>query len=133
MFDTGDFEYSLDGILYQSSNMFINIDGGFYTVYVKERNGCGITSTTHLHFVIPNFFTPNNDGIHDTFNLKGIENYNSSEVFIFNRFGKLLKASYNRPFSWDGTFNNQLLPNSDYWYIIKIDSFIFKGHFTLKR
>ena len=133
MANTGDFEYSLDGITFQSGAVFYDVEGGLYTVYVNERNDCGITSMVYLHFVIPKFFTPNGDGIHDTFDLKGIEHYNTSEVFIFDRYGKLIKSSRNQPFSWDGTFNNQRLPNSDYWYIVKIDHQEFKGHFTLKR
>lgn len=129
----GDFEYSLDGILYQSSNVFLAVEGGLYTIYVQELNGCGIVTQDILHFVIPRFFTPNGDNKNETFNLKGIEYFSSSEVFIFDRYGKLLKASKNTAFVWDGTFNNQPLPTADYWYIIKIDGAEFKGHFTLKR
>ena len=131
--NTGDFEYSIDGIQFQTSNIFINAEGGLYSVYIRELNGCGIISFEHLHFKIPKFFTPNNDGIHDTFDLKGIEYYSSSEVYIFNSYGKLLKTSINLPFAWNGKFNNKNLPNSDYWYIIKIDNHEFRGHFTLKR
>jgi len=133
MLNTGDFEYSLDGVQYQTSNVFSNAEGGFYTVYVRELNGCGIDTTNHLHFKIPKFFTPNSDGIHDTFSLNGIEYFSSSEVYIYDRYGKLLKSTKNQPFNWDGTFNNQDLPSSDYWYVIKIDDQFFRGHFTLKR
>jgi gliding motility-associated-like protein len=71
----------------------------------------------------------------DRFHLKDIsdEYFETSEVYIFNRYGKLLKSSYNQSFSWDGTFNNMRLPTSDYWYIIKIEDQEFRGHFTLKR
>lgn len=131
--NTGDFEYSLDGVSYQSSPTFFNAEGGLYTIYVREHNGCGIATTEFLHFVIPKFFTPNNDGVNDAFILKGIEYFASSEVHIFDRFGRLLVSSKNTAFAWDGTFKNQLLPTSDYWYVIKIDGKEIKGHFTLKR
>jgi gliding motility-associated-like protein len=131
--NSGNFEYSLDGISYQLSNIFSAVEGGKYTVYVRERNGCGIVTQDILHFVIPRFFTPNGDNKNDTFDLKGIEYFSTSEVFIFDRYGKLLKSSKNTAFAWDGTFNNQKLPTSDYWYIIKIDGTEFRGHFTLKR
>ncbi len=131
--NSGDFEYSLDGINYQSSNLFTNVEGGLYTIYVREINGCGITTIEHLHFVIPLFFTPNDDGFNDTFDLKGIQNFSSSEVFIFDRYGKLLKSAKNQEFKWDGTFNNQQLPTADYWYLIKIEDQVYRGHFTLKR
>ena len=129
----GDFEYSLDGNLYQLSPVFNNVQGGLYTVYVRERNGCGIVTFQHLHFIIPKFFTPNGDGVNDVFDLGGIEYFSRSEVYIFDRFGKLIKSSKNQRFVWDGTFNNEVLPNSDYWYYIKIDNQEFRGHFTLRR
>ncbi len=131
--NTGDFEYSLDGLIYQLNPTFFNVEGGLYTVYVRERNGCGSTTEDYLHFWIPKFFTPNGDTENDTFDLKGIEFYNHSEVYIFDRYGRLLIKSKNTRFSWDGTFKNQPLPTSDYWYVINIDGQEFKGHFTLKR
>ena len=131
--NTGDFEYSIDGINYQPFNIFYNIEGGLYTIYVKAINCSAVITAEYLHFYVPQFFTPNNDTKHDTFDLKGIENYNSSEVYIYDRFGKLLVSTKNTPFSWDGTFKNNPLPTSDYWYVIIIDGQRLVGHFTLKR
>lgn len=131
--NSGDFLYSIDGNIFQPGNTFFNIDGGLYTIYVKARDCDEIITTQHLHFYIPKFFTPNNDGKHDEFDLKGIEYFSSSFVSIFDRYGKLLKSSRNTAFSWNGTFNNQLLPTDDYWYIIVVDNEKFTGHFTLKR
>ncbi len=131
--NSGDFEYSLDGTTYQLSNTFFNVEGGLYTVYVRERNGCGEATQEYLHFVIPKFFTPNGDTENELFILKGIEFYNQSEVYIFDRYGRLLISSRNQPFYWDGTFKNKPLPSSDYWYVIKIDGQEFTGHFSLKR
>ena len=131
--NSGNFLYSIDGANFQSSNEFYDVEGGLYTVYVKEEYCNYIASTTYLHFYIPKYFTPNNDGFHDTFSLAGIENYTSSEVSIFDRYGKLLKFSRNSSFAWDGTFNNQRLHSDDYWYVIIIEGEKFTGHFTLKR
>ncbi|WP_418510336.1 T9SS type B sorting domain-containing protein [Corallibacter sp.] len=133
MQNTGDFEYSLDGYYYQSSPVFYNVSGNYYNIHVRELNGCGVIIKKYLHFVVPSFFTPNNDGINDTFLLIGIETYELSEVSIFDRYGKLLKSAKNESFSWNGTFNNIELPSDDYWYVIKIDNQEFIGHFTLKR
>lgn len=131
--NSGDFLYSLDGNIFQPSNTFINMDGGLYTIYVKESNCSEIVTAPYLHFYIPKYFTPNNDGENDSFDLKGIEFFSSSFVSIFNRYGKLLKSSRNSEFSWNGTFNNTLLPTDDYWYIVVIDGQKFTGHVTLKR
>ncbi|WP_123912614.1 T9SS type B sorting domain-containing protein [Hanstruepera neustonica] len=133
MLNSGDYEYSLDGNSYQSSPVFTNIPGDYYNIHVREYNGCGITNMVYLHFKVPLFMTPNDDGFNDTFDLKGIESYQFSEVYIYDRYGKLLKSSKNQPFSWDGTFNNIKLPTADYWYLIKIEDKVFQGHFTLKR
>jgi gliding motility-associated-like protein len=132
--EAGDFEYSVDGVFYQSSNIFSPLEGGQYTIYARNSNGCGDTvSAEHLHFVIPSFFTPNGDAFKDTFDLKGIEFYASNEVYIFDRYGKLLKSSKDQAFKWNGTFNGEKLPSADYWYIIIINGQRFAGHFTLKR
>ncbi len=129
----GDFLYSLNGNIFQSNNVFRDVPGGQYGILVRGRNCNDVVFTTHLHFYIPKFFTPNNDGYHDTFHLGGIEYFNSSQVSIFDRYGKLLKNAVNTPFSWNGTFNNELLPTGDYWYVIIVDNQKFTGHFTLKR
>lgn len=130
---TGDFLYSLDGNIYQSSNVFTNIKGGLYTIYVKYRNCNELITTQFIHFYIPSFFTPNGDGVNDFFELNGIELFTSSQISIFNRYGKLLKSSKNTSFVWDGSFSGYKLPSDDYWYVIIADDRKFIGHFTLKR
>ncbi|WP_370225833.1 T9SS type B sorting domain-containing protein [Mesoflavibacter sp.] len=129
----GNFSYSVDGINYQNTPVFENLEGGRYTVYVRENSDCGIDTQTFIHFIVPKFFTPNNDTYHDTWRLKGIEFYASSEVQIFDRYGKLLFYRKNKPISWDGMFRKQQLPTSDYWYVITINGQRRVGHFTLKR
>jgi len=129
----GDFLYSLDGIIFQSDNVFYNVEGGLYTIYIKAKN-CNDFITIEYHlFYIPQFFTPNNDGVNDTFIIKGIENYATYEVSIYNRFGKILKRAVNTSFSWDGMYNNNPLPSTDYWYVVIIEDQRHVGHFTLKR
>ncbi|WP_336127897.1 T9SS type B sorting domain-containing protein [Mesoflavibacter sp. CH_XMU1422-2] len=129
----GNFSYSVDGINYQNTPVFENLEGGRYTVYVRENSDCGIDTQTFIHFIVPKFFTPNNDTYHDTWRLKDIEFYASSEVQIFDRYGKLLFYRKNKPISWDGMFRKQPLPTSDYWYVITINGQRRVGHFTLKR
>ena len=129
----GDFSYSIDGINYQNAPVFENLEGGRYTVYVRENSDCGIDTQTFIHFIVPKFFTPNNDTYHDTWRLKDIEYYASSEVQIFDRYGKLLFYRKNKPIAWDGMLRRQPLPTSDYWYVIIINGQRRVGHFTLKR
>ncbi len=131
--ESGSFEYSIDGFTYQDSSIFTNVAGGLYTIYSREKSGCGLTSITYFHLVIPNFFTPNGDGENDTFVVAGIDFYDAYEITIYDRYGKLLKSIQNSSIGWDGTFNNQNLPADDYWYLIKIDQKTYQGHFALKR
>lgn len=131
--NTGNFLYSLDGITFQSSPTFFNVEGGLYTIHVKHQDCDELITMQHIHFYIPEFFTPNGDNANDTFNLKGIEYYSSSQVTIFDRYGKLIKNGVNTSLSWDGTYNGELLPTGDYWYIIIIENQKFTGHITLKR
>lgn len=131
--ETGDFEYSMDGFNYQNEAIFKNVEGGLYTIYIREKSGCGVRSLGYNHFVIPKFFTPNGDGFNDTFVIGGLDFYTVFEITIYDRYGKLLKSIKNTTDGWNGTFNNQKLPAGDYWYQIKADEKLFKGHFALKR
>ena len=131
--NTGDFEYALDEGPFQASPVFALRQGGLYTISVRGNNNCPAVSQEFLHFVIPKFFTPNGDSNNDLFELHGLENFSSAEVQIFDRYGALIKHSTGNSFFWDGTLNGNQLPSSDYWYNIKVDEQLFRGHFSLKR
>lgn len=131
--DDGDFSYSIDGNNFQSQPIFNNIEGGLYTVYVQENNGCGLVSEEFLYLVIPDFFTPNADQINDTFKIEGDIFYEVFEIVIFDRYGKVLIRSDKAPFEWDGTYNGKNMPVDDYWYRIKINDKTYSGNITLKR
>ena len=82
------------------------------------------------------FFTPNSDGYTDTWNVIGItKDYQArSKIYIFDRFGKLLKELDPLTPGWDGTFNGKPMPQTDYWFkVILEDGRMFKGHFSLIR
>lgn len=135
---SGDYEYSLNNIdgPYQSSNLFTNVSAGFSTVYVRDRNGCGIAQEVVAVVGFPNFFTPNNDGFNDRWQIFSDNQplLQNATIFIFNRFGKLLKQMTTESEGWDGTFNGSPLPSSDYWFRINLlDGREFTGHFSLKR
>ncbi|WP_282178566.1 T9SS type B sorting domain-containing protein [Maribacter stanieri] len=129
----GNFEYSLDGISFQSNPIFEAVKGGFYTIYVQDNTNCGVVTEDFYHVVIPKFFTPNGDAVNDVFEPDGLEIFNSVTISIFDRYGKLIKFGNTNSASWDGTFQGERLPEDDYWYLIEADSVQFKGHFSLKR
>lgn len=131
--EEGDYEYALNNGPFQDSPVFKLVSGGLYRVNVRGKNNCPVVSQEFHHFVIPKFFSPNGDSYNDVLLLQGLDFFSSVEVQIFDRYGLLIKQSVNTSFRWDGTFNGTTLPSSDYWYLIKADDLLFKGHFALKR
>ncbi len=127
------YNFSLDDINYQSSNTFNNLIGGDYTLHVKEIDGCGILKENIRILDYPKFFTPNNDGVNDTWKLLGDANKNYS-ISIYDRYGTLLHTMNSSKIGWNGTYNNKNLLSGDYWFkVVFDDGIIKKGHFTLKR
>jgi gliding motility-associated-like protein len=81
----------------------------------------------------PPFFTPNGDGNNDFWIVP--DRFNRIEViYIFDRYGKLLKEINRIELGWDGTYNGNLMPSNDYWYQITYrNGDNLSGHFSLKR
>ena len=121
------------------SYTFENVPAGEHLITVRDVNGCGETSASIILLDFIPYFTPNGDGIHDTWNIKGIENQSDAKLNIFDRYGKLLKQLKPNSPGWDGTFNGYVLPSSDYWFSLTYRDpntnaqKNFKSHFTLKR
>lgn len=107
---------------YQSSPIFDNLIGGIYTVEINDQNGCGYITEEISVLSFPTFFTPNNDGINDTWQVKGIGNvfFTEGKVSIFNRFGKNLIEFTIFDRGWDGNYFGKKLPSNDYWFIIRL-------------
>ncbi|MCB4809168.1 T9SS type B sorting domain-containing protein [Tamlana sp. 62-3] len=136
----GDYEFALAetgslNVVYQDSPEFYNVTPGLYTLYVNDKKGCGQTSLELSVMGIMKFFTPNNDGYNDTWQIIGLNNSTDIKtIFIFDRYGKLLKQASSLNEGWDGTSRGILMPTGDYWYKISLnDGRTFNGHFTLKR
>ncbi|PCH73031.1 MAG: hypothetical protein COB98_11315, partial [Flavobacteriaceae bacterium] len=135
MEDSESYQYSIDGFNYQSENIFNNVVIGDYTVYVK--NDCFEVEKEVQVCGAPKFFTPNNDGENDTWQVVCFENDPTARVTIFDRFGKVLKVFKPSARGWDGTYIGELSPSTDYWFVLeytKNDVRMRKrGHFSLIR
>ena len=132
----------MDNIIgyYQDESFFSNVTAGVHTIYVKDKNGCGIAQLEVFVLGFPKFFTPNNDGFNDTWNIKGFSNEFTQEsiIFIYNRYGKLIKQINPSFEDWNGLFNGYMLSSSDYWFVAQlIDQTgvtrTLRGHFSLIR
>ncbi|WP_338645499.1 choice-of-anchor L domain-containing protein [Flavobacterium sp. KS-LB2] len=131
----GDYEFSIDGSFFQDNPLFNGVAPGEYEVYARDKNGCGL-SNPFLVYVLdyPRYFTPNNDGYNDIWRIKNLENLPKSTLFIFDRYGKLIKQLTTADLGWNGTFNGLPLPTDDYWFhLILENGRVIKGHFSLKR
>ncbi|RZJ66851.1 MAG: T9SS type B sorting domain-containing protein [Flavobacterium sp.] len=130
----GDYEYSLDGFNYQTSNEFSGLIPGEYTVYVNDANGCGLVTDTVYLLMYPKFFTPNGDAQNDYWQIKASQSEPDLEVLIFDRYGKIVTSIHANDKGWDGTYNGKQLPSTDYWFVAKRQNGReYRGHFSLKR
>lgn len=131
----GPFFYQLDDSAFQTSNVFSPVSPGIHTITVVDETQCTYLTATVSIINYPYYFTPNGDGFHDEWNIKGLST--SSEILIFDRFGKLLKQIFTDGSGWDGTYNGQKMPSSDYWFTIDyLENGVektFRAHFALKR
>ena len=132
-----DYQYKLDDGPLQDSNVFEGVPAGSHTVTVIDVNGCTNLTADALLINYPKYFTPNGDGIHDTWNIIGIDTQPDAQIFIFDRYGKLMKQISPAGEGWDGKRNGHDEPADDYWFTAqyheKNQSKEFKGHFAIKR
>jgi gliding motility-associated-like protein len=131
----GDYEFSIDGVTFQDSPTFNNLEAGQYTIYVRDKNGCQPTPSAIIYVLdFPKYFTPNNDGYNDTWKIDNLELIGISQISIFDRYGKLVKYMDSNSSGWNGTFNGKTLPADDYWFVLTLfNGKTLKSHFSLKR
>ena len=144
----GTYQYSLDDVdgVKQDSPVFENVQLGTHTIFVHDVKALSGTNTFNCEKLIiedvqtidyPHYFTPNGDGINDFWNISGLVSQANSKIYIFDRDGKLVKQISPAGNGWDGSFNGNFMPSSDYWFTVDFSEQTiqkqFKSHFTLKR
>ena len=133
----GVYDYQMDNGPIQSSNLFTNVAAGTHIIHVKDEFGCTDLTTKVTVLGYPNFFTPNDDGYNDTWNIIGLEDQPNANILIYDREGKFIKQISPIGDGWNGTFNNKMLPSTDYWFTIEYQenqqTKEFKSHFSLVR
>ena len=117
--------------------------GGQFTVTGRHTEGCGMSFQTVTFIDYPKYFTPNQDGINDYWNIVGFQQNNrNAEILIFDRFGKLLKSIAPNSRGWDGTYHGKSMPSNDYWFLVNYVETLpdgttinksFKSNFSLIR
>ncbi|OXA81159.1 hypothetical protein B0A65_04430 [Flavobacterium frigidimaris] len=134
----GIYEYQLDDGTFQTNNVFSNVDSGEHVITVKDVKGnCDDQILIAKVLKYPKFFTPNADGYNDTWNIPDLAFQPDAYINIFDRYGKFLKRLSPAGPGWDGNYNGNALPSTDYWFQVFYTqdgiSQVFKAHFSMKR
>ena len=134
----GTYEYQLDNGNFQTSNIFQDVASGKHIITIRDtRANCGNEVLTANVLKYPKFFTPNNDGYNDTWNIPDLAFQPDAFINIFDRYGKFLKKIYPSGAGWDGNYEGNPLPSSDYWFQVFYTqdgaAQVFKSHFSMKR
>lgn len=111
-----------------------------YNVRVVDENGCESTASIYMEFIdieIPNFFTPDGDGLNDFWIPRNIQQFPDIFIKIYDRYGREVYRIQDTEEGWNGLYAEAELPTGDYWYIIRLngeeDEREFVGNFTLYR
>jgi len=140
---SGDYEFSVDNgpwtpLGAEGTLTIDGLSGGDHEIIGRDQGGCGATLKVVSFIDYPAFFTPNEDGYNDRWNIQGISNQLDAKIYIFDRYGKLLKQLSPSSEGWDGTYNGNPMPSNDYWFRVEYTDTDdkrkeFKANFTLKR
>lgn len=96
-----------------------------YTLHVESTVGCGsaldeVFVKVFKKVIVPNAFSPNKDGINDTWQLTAIEVYPDADISVFNRYGQEVFMTHGYAKPWDGNFKGSPLPVGTYYYVIDL-------------
>ena len=132
----GDYEYAVGDGNFQDEPYFTEIRPGIQTINVRDKIGCGLSQVQVGVVGYYKYFSPNNDGINDTWQILGLKTtFNSlSNVYIYDRYGRFLAQISGPDETWDGSYQGQPLPADDYWFRLELeDGRVYTGHFSLMR
>lgn len=135
----GNYTFMFNGEPNDANPSYIYYKTQDYLVTVQDANGCNASVTQRFDYIdicTPNYFTPNGDGLNDTWAPGCTINYKNLTFSVLDRYGREL-GNYHLGESWDGKYQGVELPSGDHWYVLKLnnskDDREFVGHFTLYR
>ena len=138
----GPYLFSIDGGPFENTSVYTNLLPGIHTIAVTDAYDCTHLSKEILILDFPKFFTPNNDGYNDSWNISRLRNQPEAQILIYDRYGKLLKQISPAGEGWDGNFKGRPLPSDDYWFTVDyremdiqgvLKQQRFRSHFSIKR
>lgn len=116
---TPPYKYSLNGIDYQTSNIFTGLSRGMHTVYVASADGCSPVIKEFLVLNLINAITPNGDGLNDVLDYSDLRIKQNVSIEVVDRYGAPVYRSSDKNYRWDGKINGRPLSTGTYWYLLK--------------
>ncbi|MFT3911752.1 MAG: gliding motility-associated C-terminal domain-containing protein [Ferruginibacter sp.] len=111
-----------------------------FILKVVSLDGCGSDTDTMEVFVykqvfIPNAFSPNDDGVNDTWYIPALSAFKEFELYVYNRYGEMVFHTKNENRRWDGTFKKKKLPVGTYAYLVDFKRYMtpMKGTVMILR
>lgn len=132
----GPYLYSFtNGLTWTDNPVFYDMPPGVYEMLIKSKYGCVSNAKVFGVLGVPNFISPNGDGINDNWTIRALDTFPNSHIKIFDRYGKIF---VDRPlktgFEWDGTYLGRPVQSGNYWYIIILeDGRKIQGHITVRN
>lgn len=97
-------------------------DQVFIITATSNEGNCTASAALEVKVLVkilpPNIFTPNGDGINDTWVIEGLADYAHCAVQVFNRYGQQVYKSQGYSRAWNGASNGKVVPAGTYYYII---------------
>lgn len=113
------YEYSLDGVVWQSSNVFYNVPRGAHTVFVRDSKFCEVVKKPFAIINLINTITPNGDGYNEVINYSALMANDNLVFRIFDRYGaEVFRGTPENQYTWDGRVGGRYVPTATYWYFI---------------
>lgn len=121
---TPPYEYSLDGITWQSSNVFQNVPRGNHVIHVRDSQKCEEVTRTFVIINLINTITPNYDGHNDDIDYSALMGSDNLEFRIFDRYGaEIFRGTPTNRFTWDGKMGGRPVNTATYWYFLSWTEF----------
>ncbi len=115
------YEYSLDGVTWQTSNVFMGVPRGTHTVFVRDSKRCKVITKIFGIINLINAITPNDDGFNDTINYSELHTKEDVVFRIFDRYGaEVFRGTPSNNYTWNGKLSpGRHVPTATYWYILQ--------------
>ncbi|MCW1961315.1 T9SS type B sorting domain-containing protein [Chryseobacterium viscerum] len=117
---TPPYQYSLDNISWQNSNVFNNLPRGEANIYVKDAYNCIPIEITITIPNLVNVITPNGDGINDGIDYSSLSGKQNLAFSIFDRYGaRIYQGDKSNQYKWDGTIAGRKISTGNYWFSVR--------------